>query len=63
MTIDEYKAKEIAKAFLEQYHSIIVTHAHLEEEVWVVSAKIGLMPKDIKTVSVDAKTGRILGYS
>lgn len=63
MTIDEFKAREIAKRFLEQYHSIIVSEVLLEDEVWTVTAKTGLMPKDIKKVMIDVETGRILGYS
>lgn len=63
LTIDEFKAKEIARKFLEQYHSIIVSDVLLEDDVWTVSAKTGLMPKDVKKVMIDAETGRILGYS
>ena len=63
LTVDEFKAKEIARKFLEQYHSIIVSDVLLEDEVWTVSAKTGLMPKDVKKVMIDAETGRILGYS
>lgn len=63
LTVDEFKAREIARKFLEQYHSIIVSDVLLEDEVWTVSAKTGLMPKDVKKVMIDAKTGRILGYS
>ena len=62
LTIDEFKAKEIARKFLEQYHSIIVSDVLLEDEVWTVSAKTGLMPKDVKKVMIDVQTGRILGY-
>lgn len=63
MVIDEIKAKELARKFLEQYHSIIVLNAILEDGVWDVAAKIGLMPKDVKKVKIDSETGRILGYS
>ena len=63
LTIDELRAKELARRFLEQYHSIIVLNAILEDGVWDVAAKIGLLPKDVKNVRVDAETGRILGYS
>lgn len=63
MTIDEVKAKELARKFLEQYHSIILLDAALEDYVWQVSAKVGLAPKDVKRIMIDAETGRILGYS
>jgi len=63
LTVDEFKAKEIARKFLEQYHSVIVSEVLLEGEVWTVSAKTGLMPRDVKKVMIDAETGRILGYS
>lgn len=63
MTIDEYKAKEVAKKFLEQYHSVIVTKAILEHNEWSVSAKVGVSQRAIRKVRIDAATGRILGYS
>ncbi|HJT10811.1 MAG TPA: hypothetical protein VJ771_08515 [Candidatus Nitrosotalea sp.] len=63
MAIKEQNAMEIAKKFLEQYHSILVTNAKLEEEVWVVSAKVGLSPRDVRKVMIDSETGKILGYT
>ncbi len=63
LAIDELKAKEITKKFLEQYYSITVSEVLLEGDVWIVSAKTGLMPKDVKKVMIDVETGRILGYS
>lgn len=63
MVIDEYKAKEIAKKFLGQYHSIIVTHAIFEQDAWSVSVRVGISPQAVRKVRIDAVTGRILGYS
>ena len=62
--IDNNKAITIARKFLEQYHSsIIFKSAHSDGNVWMVSMEVGLLDDDIIKVAVDAKTGKILGYS
>ena len=62
--IDNNKAIAIARKFLEQYHSaIIFKSADNDGNVWLVSMEVGLLDDDIIIVAVDAKTGKILGYS
>lgn len=62
--IDNSKAITIARKFLEQYHSsIIFKSADSDGNVWMISMEVGLLDDDIITVAVDAKTGKILGYS
>ena len=62
--IDNNKAIAIARKFLEQYHSsIIFKSADSDGNAWLVSMEVGLLDDDIITVAVDAKTGKILGYS
>lgn len=62
--IDSNKAIAIARKFLEQYHSsIIFKSADNDGNAWLVSMEVGLLDDDIITVAVDAKTGKILGYS
>lgn len=62
--IDNNKAIAIARKFLEQYHSsIIFKSADSDGNVWMISMEVGLLDGDIITVAVDAKTGKILGYS
>jgi len=62
--IDNNKAIAIARKFLEQYHSsIIFKSADNDGNAWLVSMEVGLLDDDIITVAVDAKTGKILGYS
>ena len=62
--IDNNKAISIARKFLEQYHSsIIFKSADNDGNVWMVSMEVGLLDGDIIKVAVDAKTGKILGYS
>lgn len=62
--IDNSKAIAIARKFLEQYHSsIIFKSADSDGNTWLVSMEVGLLDDDIITVAVDAKTGKILGYS
>ncbi len=62
--IDASKAVEIARKFLEQYHSSVVfKFVVLEGEVWMVVIDVGLAFEEIRQVAVDANTGKILGYS
>lgn len=64
LKIDNNKAIAIARKFLEQYHSsIIFKSADNDGNAWLVSMEVGLLDDDIITVAVDAKTGKILGYS
>lgn len=63
MRIDANKAISIARKFLEQYHSsIIFKSAYNDKKTWMVSMGVGLDDFIIE-VAIDAKTGRILGYS
>ena len=57
--MNEIEAKEIAKKLLEQHFSIIVAHAVLKGEEWIVTAKVGFLPDQIKKVVIDANTGKI----
>ena len=62
--IDKKKAEKTAEDFLQQYNSsITLESSHLEGEIWVVMAKIGLVNKKIRRVMIDANSGRILSYS
>ena len=62
--IDSNKAVAIARKFLEQYHSsIIFKSAYNNKKIWMVSMEVGLLDDDIIEVAIDAKTGKILGYS
>ncbi len=63
-SIGQRKATEIARKFLEQYHSpVIPKSALLNKKRWFVSLEVGLSRDDFMEVVVDAKTGMILGYS
>ncbi len=61
--IDTEKAKEIARRFLGQYHTVIDANAVLENNVWVVTTFLGFSNTQIKQVRIDADTGKILGYA
>ena len=63
MNIDAEKAKELARRFLSQYHTVIDTRAFLENEVWLVTTYLGFSNTQTKQVRIDAKTGQILGYT
>jgi hypothetical protein len=57
--VNEIEAKEIAKKFLEQHFSIIVAHAVLKENEWIVTARVGFLPDQVKTVAIDVITGKV----
>lgn len=61
--IDSSRAQELARRFLSQYHSVIDTKADLENGVWVVTAYLGFSNTQTKKVSIDVRSGRILGYT
>lgn len=62
--MERKRAEKIAENFLQQYHSTItIESASLEGSIWVVAAKIGLVNKQIRRISIDANSGKILSYS
>jgi hypothetical protein len=62
-SINQKKAEKIALGFLEQYHDTsTIESIFLENGVWVVIAKIGLMTPQIRQVLIDENSGRILSY-
>lgn len=61
--IDYNESIEIAKKFLEQYHSILKTNAVLDGKIWIVTVKTGLSNRNIRKVRIDADTGKILDYT
>lgn len=64
MSISQKKAEKIALDFLEQYHDAsTIESSSLENEVWVVTAKIGQINQQLRKITIDEKSGQILGYS
>jgi hypothetical protein len=54
---------KIAARFLEQHHSVTSYHASLQGDYWLVTARVGLFPEQIKKVRIDAKNGKIIDYT
>jgi len=63
LNISSTKAKEIAVRFLQQYHSVVLTSADLKGDVWIITAKVGFAPNQIRRIQVDVETGKIMGYA
>lgn len=60
--IDGFRAKSIARRFLERYHSLIIfKEVILEEKTWKVVMDVGYKEDNIIQVLVDSTTGKILG--
>ncbi len=58
------RAIDIARKFLEQYHSTVIPkNAFLQKKRWFVALEVGLSKDDMMEVAVDAETGQILGYT
>ena len=49
----------VATKFLLQHHSVISSGAILDGTEWVVTARVGILPGDTKTVRVGTVSGRI----
>lgn len=61
--ISEDDAKQIAKRFLEQHHSIhSVKETVLEDDVWTVTVLISSYDNQSRKVRIDAQSGMILGW-
>ena len=60
--IDSDKAREIARYFLAQNHSVLdVRNPTLEDHTWIVDADVTLFATHhIKRVKINAETGKIL---
>jgi uncharacterized membrane protein YkoI len=59
--ISNFRAKEIAKNFLEQHHSgVAVNSIEHEDGVWTVKATVFSYGKRDKKVRIDGNSGRIL---
>lgn len=59
-SIDEQAAKKIAIRFLQQHHSAIISCTSLEGDYWLVDAKVGFFPEQIKKIRIDANDGKII---
>lgn len=58
--IDSENAKRIATRFLEQSFSVVEVKSFLKGNEWKVMALVGLPNKQVKVVSIDIETGRIV---
>jgi uncharacterized membrane protein YkoI len=61
--IDGKKAKEIARGLLEKNHTVNAVNAVLKKGVWHVKAVVDLSNDQIKKLSIDSKTGRVLRFN
>jgi hypothetical protein len=62
--VDRKRAEKIAENFLQQYHSTItIESAFLEDGIWLVTTKIGLINKQIRRILIDENSGKILSYT
>lgn len=63
LPINQKKAEKITIEFLEQSHDTsTIESIFLENGVWIVTAKIGLITPQIRQVLIDENSGRILSY-
>ena len=60
---DEQNVINIAARFLEQHHSVITYHTSFQGDHWVVTAKVGFLPEQVKKVRIDAQSRKIIDYS
>jgi len=61
--IDRKKAEDITIRFLQQHYNILsVKKISFENNVWVVRADVSSFGEATKEVSINAKTGKIIGW-
>ena len=61
MINDANLAEEVARRFLEQYHStLIIKEVVLQDDTWLVTMNTGFETQKLKKVKVDGKSGKIL---
>ena len=61
--ISAERAIELARRFLEQYHTVIDAKAVLENGIWLITTHLGFSDTQARHVKIDAYTGKILGYT
>lgn len=63
-TISQKRAEGIAVGFLEQYHPTnTIESAVMEDNVWIITARIGLVDQQIRKITIDGNSGQILSYA
>jgi uncharacterized membrane protein YkoI len=60
--IDSKEAKKIARELLETSHTVNAVNAKLKKGVWQVKAVVDLSHDQIKELSIDSKTGKVLRF-
>ena len=64
ISIDSFKAAEIARKFFEQYNSgLEVKCIELKNNVWIVVVGIDFLYEQIREIKIDARTGTVIEYS
>ena len=62
LKIDTKKAIDISREFLKQsYTTLTFKSIIMEGKVWMVEFNVGFLKDNIKKVSIDANTGKIIG--
>jgi len=57
-------AIKIAENFLQEHHGTInLKSSNLENDVWYLIFDVGFLSEQFKELKVDAKSGKILGYT
>ena len=61
---DMEDAIDIAEKFLQEHHDTLnLKSADLQNDVWYLIFDVGFLSEQFKEVKVDAKSGKILGYT
>ena len=58
--MDAKRAEQIARNFLQQYHSIFYIKTNFENGIWLIEAKVSAFGERIKKLRIDDKTGVII---
>ena len=62
--ISQKRAEGIAVGFLDQYHPAnTIESVVMEDDIWIITARIGLVDQQIRKITIDGNSGQILSYA
>ena len=62
LKVDPTKAIEIAREFLKQsYTTVVFKNIIIEEKACIIELNVGFLKDNLKKISIDVNTGKIIG--
>ena len=55
------EAVDRARRSLHQHYTVIRAEVQMERGLWIVTARVGFLPEQVKSVRIDSGSGTIVG--